>query len=459
MSETSCTGIRLQGGHVEWTLLRTRKGRLDSPRFKEIELEHFEEADKAARSAELKPALSGVQGALCGILSAEHAVMRVVDLPSKDPQELADMAMLQVDKFAPFPSDQLYLACEVLEQRGETSRTLVAAVRKEAVDELGELFTASGHPLQQVDLDILALWALIRDDDKVLDEGWDFHIFDQRNCVYMVAVLDGQPRMFRCLGNRPVQSGQAVEDFLDELEYTLMMLETECGILLGGRICCWVQEDFPNDLQEGLQRIEGLQVEQHNRDQLAPLSESAAFRGLHRTPLMADFTPVQWKSNAKQKALIAKLLYSSAAFFAVWLIVVLGFLGTLNIRQARLSSRRDAVVALEVPADEVRALRKQVRSLELYADRSHSALEIMRDISVRLPDGIDLTSFVYRKGEQMALRGEASEVDPIYAFFKSLEESELYGEVEQSGIDSKNRRGQPVSEFKVSADLSGEESK
>ena len=90
-----------------------------------------------------------------------------------------------------------------------------------------------------------------------------------------------------------------------------------------------------------------------------------------------------------------------------------------------------------------------------YADRTHSALECLRRVSESLPAGADLTSYVYRKGASLALRGEADVPDKVYAFIQALEKAELFLEVKSEGISTRNTPQGNRSQFGVTIRLPG----
>ena len=86
---------------------------------------------------------------------------------------------------------------------------------------------------------------------------------------------------------------------------------------------------------------------------------------------------------------------------------------------------------------EVRRLRTKLREVETYADRSRSALETLRVVSEALPDGIEFSSMVYRKGASVSLRGEAQETAEIYELQQNLEASGMFTDVKSDGITMK----------------------
>jgi hypothetical protein len=110
---------------------------------------------------------------------------------------------------------------------------------------------------------------------------------------------------------------------------------------------------------------------------------------------------------------------------------------------------------MEKPALEIRRLRAKVREFTQYADRSNSALECLRVVAETLPRGTELTSFVYRKGNTLSLRGEAEAPDMVYAFIQAVEKTEHFPEVKSDGVSTRTTPQGPRSQFGATIRLPG----
>ena len=93
---------------------------------------------------------------------------------------------------------------------------------------------------------------------------------------------------------------------------------------------------------------------------------------------------------------------------------------------------------LEEPALAVRALKATLNELQVYADRSASPLECLREVSLALPDGVSMNSYVYVKGEDLKIRGEAREAQAVYDFVSALEASDLFPGVHNDGVNTRS---------------------
>ena len=103
----------------------------------------------------------------------------------------------------------------------------------------------------------------------------------------------------------------------------------------------------------------------------------------------------------------------------------------------------------------VRRLRGKMLEFEQYANREHSALECLRVVAEELPMGTELTSFIYRKGSTLSLRGEAEAPDTVYRFQQGLEQAELFPEVKSEGISTRNTPQGQRSQFAITVRLPG----
>ena len=56
---------------------------------------------------------------------------------------------------------------------------------------------------------------------------------------------------------------------------------------------------------------------------------------------------------------------------------------------------------------EVVSMKERVEIVRKYSDHTLGALEIMKAVSDRLPEGVTLTSWSYRQGEYLRISGEA----------------------------------------------------
>jgi Tfp pilus assembly protein PilN len=201
-----------------------------------------------------------------------------------------------------------------------------------------------------------------------------------------------------------------------------------------------------------------LEIVEKRIEDLPLLSEGLARRDIARSEKSLDLAPTEWRQALQSLKTRRTFITASATIFGVWLLLAAGLVGGVQFRKAQLSSVKAELERLSGPAKEVLQLQSQVRSLKRYGDRTYSGLECLREISTRLPPGLEITSMTYKKYGQVNIRGEADSGDPIYEFFKQLEESGLFRKVDPEGVTQQVRGGRPRSQFKVTCELPEEKS-
>jgi Tfp pilus assembly protein PilN len=169
-----------------------------------------------------------------------------------------------------------------------------------------------------------------------------------------------------------------------------------------------------------------------------------------------NLAPPEWETARKSRNASRRIIVAAAACVGLWLVVVTGFLVALKLRDASLARLRTRVEVLEKPAGEVRVLQSRTKALEDYGDRSRSALELLRQISTDLPEGLTLSTLSFRKSKSVSLRGEAAAVNAVYDFFASMEKSGLYTTVNPEAVTRKSG-AQARAEFRWSGTLPGGE--
>lgn len=449
MATSWITGVCLRSNRLEWTTLRRVKesweiagqGRETWP---------LAEGERAWISvAAIKPYLKRFKGRISVALPTDRALLRVALLPSTDAAELRGMAELQTDKFSPFPIETVAAGAEVLASAETSSLVAMGVVRREDVEAVGLAFQGTGAPPDAVDVEILGWWWGLQQSGKIPAHGSQILLRAESSGVEMAVVRDGAPLAFRALLDPPPAGEDAaraewLEACTEEVADSLTALETEWGGAGLPMLHLFHDADFPVECAETLQKSLGLEaLFAHALDELPTASEGVARRlAKPAMPLAMDLAPEAWRAADTERRTRRKLLRSATIFLAAWLMALGVFWTLLNLQRGRMGHLQTQVEEMEGPAKEIRKLRAKTQEFAQYADRTRSALECLRVVSETLPAGVELTSYVYRKGATLSLRGEADVADKIYGFNQALEQANLFTEVKSEGISTRNNRSQ-----------------
>ncbi|MCA1810155.1 MAG: PilN domain-containing protein [Lentisphaerae bacterium] len=222
---------------------------------------------------------------------------------------------------------------------------------------------------------------------------------------------------------------------------------------------------MPAQFSETLQtRLEGLLTIENAAD-LPSLSAGVAARMLQPpfkpalTPrgarTVVDFTPMEWHAKSAERLLRRRLAVAAGVVFLGWLALLMLLFGGQALEQQRVRHLEDRLATFKAPAEEVRTLQNKVRSFERSLARNRMALESLREISRLLPPDTNISSFQFKQGRQLIVRGEASTVNPIYDFKQALDESRIFERTEMGSVQPGRRRNVTVQTFQITGFFPG----
>lgn len=463
MGSSLITGLEIDSSGVSWSAVRRRKSRLDV-----AETQHRDGAFEGgtdgldftseANLRVLKKALSGVEGLCCYALPASSMLLRVTELPSEDAAELASMVELQVDKFSPFPIDQTQFSFEVLLQHEGRSRVLIAAMKKEPVKALGSALRQGGVILHRLDCRAVVWWATMKERGLISAHGRHTLLLLEAHDIAMIVTHHGEPVVFRSLGTRDqFETQEDCEELLDEVRFSLTALEAEWGTAEEVRLDVWSHDEPPEVFCTALEAAHATAPHYHRFDELPAFHEALARRSADREGVLLNLAPSEWLADEQYRGTLRRLGMLSVVFAGLWLAVMAVLMGYLHLRTGRLDELESGHAGLQEEAGLARQLRAKVKSLEQYSDRTYSVLEVLREVSVRLPQGVDLTAMNYKKGEETDLKGTAGDASPIHDFIAEMEQSGLFTDVEADNIISKRDRDRVRTDFSIKLKLPGGE--
>lgn len=457
--QETITAAMLAGHRLEWTTLKKRKAGYEVADQQRVELALPDEgaADAPDIGAAIKKAMGTIKGHLTVVIHTEQALMRVVDLPDADADERAGMVELQVDKFSPFATEQMAIGHEVLGAFNDTMRVLIAACKRDAVQEQGDLFEAAGRLPDRIDVAATGWWRLILNHGAVPDKGRHGVLLVDETGAELVITQDGMPVVVRSLGGQgDLSDEQFFGELAEESGYTLTSLESEWGSIAMADLTLWYRGEAPALLLEKIRAECSVEVKVSSLDELPYLTEGVAYRTAKASDRTLDLALYDWREAARSRIGQRRMIIMVASVLLVWGAALAGLFILSHLDRVRIEALRAEITALEGPAEEARLLRRRVASLEQYADRTYSVLEVLREVTELMPGELELSSFTYRKAGQVNLRGDATRVPPILDFFEAMEASELFVDVSPEGV-TQAPGGRRNPEFRLTASLPGDD--
>jgi len=417
------------------------------------------------REEQIKLHCAEIKGAVSVGIAPDKMLMRVAELPTTDPAEMANMIQLQVDAFSPFPDDRICVSHEILTTGEAGVRVLIAAVQKDMIETTGSVLKKAGLDIQRIDAEAMAWWHLLAENVLPSDEGrYLFLILEPWGGVW-IAIQRRTPLAFRAV-SLPLPADVPFGEFAPEIARDagafLLSIDMEHGStsLSGLEIFCRGIDSgvLSSALREELQHEAAI----HSLDLLAPISEGLARRFIGTNLLSSltrvrngqaalDLVPASWRSTIIARRMRQRLLAATIGVLAVWLAAMAVFFGVYQYQHFRLARLEKKLTALHKPAEDVRMMQNQARSFEQYLDRKYSALECLLEISRNLPKDVLLTSFQFKKGKSIIIRGEALAVNAIYDYKQALDKSQLFGKIDMGSVQPGKRKDTNVNTFQMTA--------
>ncbi len=458
MRDKTITAVCRTADGIEWTSLLVKQDSTEPAGQDAMAIPiSGESVEEQLASIELPEEISAhLKGDIAVALRTSELLMRIMEFPTLDAGEIADMVGFQIDKISPFPPEQLAVSHEVLRQTETASLVLMVAAKRECIDGIGEVFKKKGVRIHRIDARVLGWVKLLQDAGHIATAGCEITIIDDGIDFSLAVFSEGVPVAFRML-DAQTGSMELVEELAGEVGYTLTTLDTEHDLPSPSAIQFWSHDELPGGLRAKLTEKCGLPIHYHQLSILPPLSEGILRRTLGDGSHI-ELIPSEWVEHEKRKRLRRKFTLISSAIAAVWLVVLLAFYGIYKVRDMRLARLQDQLAAIEPAARQALQNRQKLKALKLYTDRSDSSLECLREVTRLLPDGnIEFVSYNYKKGKGVSLRGTASSDNTVYNFFDALAKSPLFEQLKDQSTNTKTTKGVRRSVFSVTLVLPAKE--
>lgn len=345
-------------------------------------------------------------------LPLNRLLVRMVKVPAD--VQINEFCTSVLQEINPFPDEPLTVSCEVVRETDDGRVVIAAALPEGSADDIAEAL--DGEKLNVVGVDALVLGEL-RSIWSSLGTGENRRLvmIDSEHSVSVLVLDSDMPVSIRAIAKGGDLTREVMLGLLEAEEFGGVRNLDEI-VLVGG-------VDFDSALAP-IRRIPGVSLE----DALAGIRE----RGGEESTLNA--LPASWREVLEETRFKTKLVKSLAVAGTIWALVmgvlfgvplVCGFMTDKQKKLSRGHSRRYM---------EVSEMRDKVNLVKKYSDHSKGALEVMRALSEKLPDGIELSSWNFERENAdegkggVTVSGEADSANLIYDFKDAMSELKIGNE-------------------------------
>jgi len=336
-------------------------------------------------------------------------VARVLAIPSEAMDDPVAFAAPAVKEMSPFPDENPTVSVETLAEAEDKSYVLAAALPEGAADDIAEMLDGAKKNVTRVDALVFGTLRMVW--SEISSPGRRIVLVGEDGDT-VASVFDGQT----LISIRALSPGSNMRR-----EIMLCLLEAE-------------EIHGPAGISEvvavGDVAVEGVEMFAPVRRVAAPSEEDVvgamADRAGEKGSL--DALPESWRDVLVETRFKKKLHRYLAVAGVVWALamgvlfgvpVVYGFMTDHVKGLSKEHSRR---------YKEVSEMRDKVRLVRKYSDHSKGLLEIMKAVSDRLPEGVELTSWNFRREDGAKFSGEADEAAAVYKFKEKLSDIAFTGD-------------------------------
>jgi Tfp pilus assembly PilM family ATPase len=362
----------------------------------------------------------------------EDALCQTLRLPVTDPGELKQMLDLQIDNLTPLPLEEIVYAFEPVETAEGQTRVLVAIVPKAVVNERVEALETAGLPPEIVSVDALAIFrALSQRAALPTDDRLNVLLILNPTSANVVIHSRGVPLAVRSIVlNAEVLAQDQEESFLrEELQRTLVAAEADHPQRAIGSVTFLVATEELKSLAERL--ADGLTAPTTFLSDGAVPSTAASLclQCAAGGPGLLNLLPDEWRQRRRTAAFRRRLIRGAIVVGTAYALVLAVFLTLLGIKKARLHRVESELRASQPAYQKARQTQSQLMAMRNQLDTKSSALEVLREITVRMPEHMKLNEFVFKKDQSVTLRAQAPSAALALDFQSKLEQCDLFSKV------------------------------
>lgn len=361
------------------------------------------------------------------VLPLRKLIVRVVDVPVSHRNELEEYCKPFLQEMSPFVDEELTVSCEIVRECEDYCKVIAAAFPEGDDEELANALDEAHLDITRIDA--LSFGALRNLLPEIINketgkrrlflcndgEYIDLFVFEDDAPIVIRVVSAANLRrevMFSLLTAEDSVSNKG----LDEIVY--------CG-------------DIDVSSLEGLSPIRQISEAEDPFRGIAERSEDSA---------SLNVLPAAWQEVLRESRLKRSLKVYLSLALTVWVLIMGVLFGVpygygvfTDKEKAKSRSHRSAFSA-------VKNLKSQVEAVRNVSNHDLGALETLRTVVGMMGEGIELTRWNFKRGDELIISGTANDKNTIYEFKDNLSNALLTPYRDES--DEENEESEAKTFFK-----------
>ena len=359
-------------------------------------------------------------------VSCEDVLCQILRLPATEPTELKQMLDLQIDNITPLPLEEVVYSFEPLSAADGQTRVLVAIARKAKVNERVEALESAGFQPEIVSVDALAMFRALARRNLLAQD-------DRLNVLVILGLVSADVIVYSQVVPLAVRSlvlGAEGESVLrEELQRTFVATEAGQPERMMGDVIFLAPGE---ELKAFAEKVaNGLTAQSSFLTNGAVPSAALSLCLQYATGETAQLNllPEEWRQKRQIKALRRRLIRGVIAVGIVYVLALAVFLTLLAVKKAQLNRVTREIKNQQGAFVDARQTQGQLMAMRNQLDTKFSALEVLREITVRMPKDMQLSSFVFKKDLTLSLKGQAPSGAIALDFQSRLQQCDLFSKV------------------------------
>lgn len=329
-------------------------------------------------------------------LPLDRMLVKMIRVPSENRTDPVAYATPILQAMSPYPDEALTVSCETVRETEDGLVVIAAAVPESSTEDIGAALDAGKYSVTRIDILALGqlreLWPQLGDGRTGIRR---LVLLKSADCISLFILDDDQPSAIRAISNGSDLRREVMLSLLEAEDFggSRPLAET---VTVG---------DVPVEGLEGLAPVRRL-----------PAADASVQGMIDRAadPSTLDALPASWRevlAETRFKTSQRKFLIGAGA---VWLLIAAIVFGVPLI--FGYMERHQTALCKEHARKhrEVKDMRARVELVRRYSDHARGALEILKAVSDRLPEGVELSSWNYKRGEGVKFSGEAPDTGSVY---------------------------------------------
>lgn len=353
------------------------------------------------------------------VIPRQNVTTKILNLPSRDPVELGEMAVLQAIRQIPYSKEDIISGVVPIETAPDGfTKVMHVICHKDMVERPVEIIKGAGLVLSEVTLSSCGLFnrfAGSRSSVILID-------CDEDN-TEVVAIHDGKFVYSRGFTFGFKEQGYSEEKLGNELRKTLLALgkdipgfKPELAVFTG--VTSGIT-DFVRAFSEGT----GIKTEVSDEGD-GSLSFSALMGAVHG-PCRVDLMSDEIRNVRKTKAGNREKVVSAVLTISIIAVLSLLLNGRIKREEAMLLSVQDRLKEIGPVAEKLERMKTAVDIKDMQSDKNKIALDALGEIYRITPQSVSINVYKF-DGKSIEIKGSAKVLSEVFKYVKSIEDSKIF---------------------------------